>query len=170
MKKSSIKKLTVAAMMVALTVSLSAISFPVGASRCYPIQHLMNVMAAIFLGPGYALSTAFCTALIRNLIGTGTLLAFPGSMVGALLSGLLYKYTKKLPMAYMGEVIGTGILGGLLCYPVAVYLMNREAAIFAYVIPFLVSTVGGTVIAAILLTILQKSKTLAYLQRLVNGN
>ncbi|MGI6014117.1 MAG: energy coupling factor transporter S component ThiW [Oscillospiraceae bacterium] len=170
MKKTNVKKLTVTAMMIALTVSLSAISFPVGASRCYPIQHLMNVMAAIFLGPSYAVASAFCTSLIRNLIGTGSLLAFPGSMVGALLSGLLYKYTHKLTLTYIGEVFGTGIIGGILCYPVAVYLMGREAAVFAYVLPFLVSTLGGTCIAAILAGILYKSKTMDYLQRLVNSN
>ena len=34
---------------------------------------------------------AFITSLIRVLMRTGTLLAFPGSMCGALLAGLMYK-------------------------------------------------------------------------------
>lgn len=68
------------------------------------IQHLVNVMCAILLGPWYGLAAAFLAALIRNILGLGTLLAFPGSMCGALLSSLLYKWIKKLPAAYVGEV------------------------------------------------------------------
>ncbi len=51
----NVKKLAVAGMMTALGVCLSTFSIPVGASRCFPIQHLLNVLAGIFLGPGYAL-------------------------------------------------------------------------------------------------------------------
>ena len=77
-----LKKLTISAMLVAVAVVLSSFSIPIGPSRCFPIQHLCNVLAAVFLGPVYGVSMAFCTALIRNLLGTGSLLAFPGSMVG----------------------------------------------------------------------------------------
>ena len=41
-------------------------------------------------------------------------------MVGALLAGILYKRILRKPiMAVIGEVIGTGILGALLAYPIA---------------------------------------------------
>ena len=90
---------------------------------------------------------AFVTSLIRVLTGTGSLLAFPGSMIGAFCCGLMYHFTKKLPFAYLGELIGTGILGALAAYPVAVLLMNKEAALFAYVIPFMVSSFGGATIS-----------------------
>ena len=43
--KVNIRKLAVAGMMTALGVSLSAFSIPIGASRCFPIQHLLNVLA-----------------------------------------------------------------------------------------------------------------------------
>ena len=81
--KINTRKLAVAGMMTALGVVLSTFYIPVGMSKCFPVQHLLNVLAGIFLGPGYALGFSFCTALIRNLMGTGSLLAFPGSMVGA---------------------------------------------------------------------------------------
>lgn len=166
--KLNIKKLALAGMMTALGVSLSAFSIPVGASKCFPIQHLLNVLAGVFLGPGYAVGFAFSTALIRNLLGTGSLLAFPGSMVGALCCGMFYKYTKKVPLALAGEVIGTGILGGMLCYPIAKLLLgNGEAALFTYVLPFLISTLGGSLIAAVLLGILYKSKAVHYLNQMV---
>ena len=65
------------------------------------------------------------------------------------MAGLLYKYGKKLPFAYAGEVFGTGILGGMLSYPIAAFVMgNKEAALFTFVVPFLISTCGGTLIAA----------------------
>ena len=90
-----LKKLTISAMLVAVAVVLSSFSIPIGPSRCFPIQHLCNVLAAVFLGPVYAVSMAFCTALIRNLLGTGSLLAFPGSMVGAFVSAMIFKYTRS---------------------------------------------------------------------------
>ena len=109
----NLKKLTISAMLVAVAVILSSFSIPIGPSRCFPIQHLCNVLAAVFLGPVYGVSMAFCTALIRNLLGTGSLLAFPGSMVGAFVSAMIFKYTRSKIGAYLGEVIGTGILGGM---------------------------------------------------------
>ncbi len=163
------KKLVISAMLAALAVSLSSFSIPIGASKCFPIQHLVNVIAAVFLGPVYGTGAAFCTSLIRNLLGTGSLLAFPGSMVGAFLAGYLYQHTGKLFAAYAGEVVGTGILGGILCYPVATMLMGREAAVFAYVVPFLLSTGCGTVMAAILFGVMERSGVIHVLQNIVQG-
>lgn len=167
MKRESVVKLVLSGMFVALAVVLSTFSIPVGGSKCFPIQHMVNVLAAVFLGPGYGLGIAFCTSLIRNLLGTGTLLAFPGSMVGALCCGLVYRYTGKLTLTYVAEVIGTGIIGGLLAYPVAAFVMGKEVALFVYVVPFLVSTVGGTIIAAILVTVLKHNHVLETLQNMV---
>lgn len=163
--KLTVKKTATAAMLVALTVVMSGFSIPIGASRCYPIQHLVNVVCAVFLGPVYGVMAAFCTSFIRNLMGTGSLLAFPGSMVGALLCGLIYQKTGKLLLTYIGEVVGTGLLGGMLCYPVTVLIMgNSEAALFTYVMPFFMSTACGTVMAAILVAALEKSHAMNYLK------
>ena len=167
--KINTKSTLTAAMLTALAVSLSTFAIPIGASKCFPIQHLCNIIAGVFLGPGYGVAMAFCTSLIRNLIGTGSPLAFPGSMVGAFLCGFLYQHTGKLAAAYFGEVFGTGIIGGLLCYPVATLLMGQEAALFAYVIPFLISTAGGTVMAMILVGALYQSGAMSYLKGVLGG-
>ncbi len=168
--KQNVRKLALAAMMTALGVCLSTFSVPVGASRCFPIQHLLNVLAGVFLGPGYALGFSFTTALLRNLLGTGSLLAFPGSMAGAFLGALLYRYSGRIWTAFAGEIVGTGILGGILCYPIAFLLMgNKQAAVFTYVIPFLISTTGGCVLAAMLLGVLCKSGAFCYLKRMIGG-
>ena len=103
-------------------------------------------------------------------MGLGTLLAFPGSMCGALLSSLLYKWIKKLPAAYVGEVVGTGIIGGVLAYPIAAVLMgNQTAALFTFVVPFLISTVVGTIMAIVITMTMQKTKVLAKLQQQINN-
>ena len=85
-------------------------------------------------------------------------------MCGALLCGLLYKYGRHLPWAYLGELFGTSVIGGLLSYPIAVLLMgNTSAALFAYVVPFFVSSFGGTILAAILVTAMKKAKYLTFI-------
>ena len=165
MKKLNLKKLTVTAILAAVAVVGSLFSFPVFGSKCAPVQHLVNVLCAVTVGPWWALAQAFIASLIRNLLGLGSPLAFPGSMCGALLGGLLYKYGKKLPFAYIGEVVGTGIIGGMLSYPVASLIMgNQSAALFTFVVPFLVSTCGGTILAAVITVSMAKMGVLAKLQ------
>ena len=45
---------------------------------------------------------------------------------------------KEITGSYVGEVIGTGIIGGMLSYPIAAVLMgNQTAALFTFVVPFL---------------------------------
>lgn len=158
MKNEKTKKLVLAGVLTALAVAGSLISIPVGASKCSPVQHLVNVVSAVLLGPWWSLLMAFVAALIRNFIGIGTLFAFPGSMCGALLAGLLYKYGKKLPLALVGELVGTGIIGAILTYPIATLIMGKETALFAMVIPFSVSSFGGVIIAAVILYALKRTK------------
>lgn len=167
MKKNATMKLVMAGVFTAVAVVGSLFSFPVLGSKCAPVQHMVNLLCAVLLGPGYGLASAFLASLLRNLFGIGSLLAFPGSMCGALLCGLVYKYTEKLIPTLIGEVFGTGIIGGLLAYPVAILFMGKAAgsiAFTAYVVPFLISTVGGSVLAAMILFSLQKSGVLAHMQ------
>lgn len=91
----SIRKLAMAGVLVAVAVAGSLISFPVAGSKCAPIQHMVNICAAVFLGPVWGVGVAFCASVIRNLTGLGSLMAFPGSMVGALCCGLMYRFSKK---------------------------------------------------------------------------
>ena len=87
-------------------------------------------------------------------------------MCGALICGLLYQFTRRLPLAYLGELFGTSVIGGILSYPVAVLLMGNSCAVFAFVLPFFISSFGGTIIAAVLVTALKRTKVLdAYLEK-----
>ncbi|MBQ9090783.1 MAG: energy coupling factor transporter S component ThiW [Anaerotignum sp.] len=157
------KKLCVAGIFVAVAVVGSLFSFPVFDSKCAPIQHMVNILCAVMLGPFYGVSVAFCASVIRNLLGLGSLMAFPGSMLGALLCGLVFWKSRNIPLTLIAEVFGTGILGGLCAYPIALAFMGMQAgeiAFYAYIIPFLVSTVGGAAISAVLLGALQKTGVL----------
>lgn len=172
MKKNSTLRLAVAAAFCALSVVGSTLSFPVLGSKCAPVQHMVNVMCAVLLGPWYGVGAAFVASLLRNLMGLGSLMAFPGSMIGALCCGIMYAKTRKLLPTLLAETIGTGILGGLCAYPVAVLLMGKPAgsiAFTAYVVPFLISTVGGCVLAGALLFALERSKALKNMQNRLEG-
>ena len=112
--KSNTKKLALAGVLCAVAVVGSMFSFPVFGSKCAPVQHMVNVLCAVLLGPWYGVAVAFVASLLRNLLGLGSLMAFPGSMCGALLCGIVYHKTKNLLATLCGEVFGTGIIGGLL--------------------------------------------------------
>lgn len=155
------RKLTLAAMLVAIGVSLGNILYiPVGVSKCFFVQHTINIIGAVCLGPFYNVLMAFSISLVRNLMGTGSLLAFPGSMIGALLAGLVYKYSRNKYLTGVGEVLGTGVLGGLLAFPIAKLAMGKEVGGLFFVYPFLISTVGGSLLGLVLLRMIDFRKLL----------
>ncbi len=178
MKKTNIRKLAVAAVLVAAAVAGSLFSFPFLGAKCSPVQHLVNIIGGVYLGPWYSLGMAFCASLIRNIFGLGSPLAFPGSMVGAFLCGAMYHWVFKgksqalrLPMAYVGELFGTSVIGGMLSFPIAYLIMNNTAAtLFGFVFPFFASSVVGTVIAAILVTSLKRVKAIDIFLGDINKN
>ena len=149
------RKLTLAGILAAVAVLGGLFSFPVLGSRCAPVQHLVNILAAVFLGPVWAVGVAFAASLLRNIAGLGSLMAFPGSMIGALACGLAYHYTKRLGITCIAEALGTGILGALAAYPVAAFLMGLTPASYTvYIVPFLLSTGAGSILAYVLLRFL----------------
>lgn len=128
------------------TISAQLVWFPAGVAKAYPVQHAINVIAGIILGPGPAVVIAFMISLLRNMLGLGTLLAFPGAMVGAFLAGHLYKRTNKKSFAAIGEGIGSGIIGALFAVPFAAVFMGTSVGAFAFLPPFLVSSVSGAIL------------------------
>ena len=167
MKRNQTLRLTLAAVLCAVAVVGSMLSFPVFGSKCAPVQHVVNVLCAVLLGPWYGVAVAFCASLIRNLLGLGSLMAFPGSMCGALLCGLVYSRCQKVIPTAAGEVFGTGVVGGLLAYPVAVLCMGVSAsavAFYAYIIPFLISTTVGSVLAVVIILSMQRAGALGKVQ------
>lgn len=152
----STRKLVLMTVFTAIAVAGSAfVSFPAGIARAYPIQHAVNVIAAILLGPVPAVIIAFMTGLVRVLTGTGSLLAFPGGMIGAALAGVFYKQSGRAWMAAVGEVIGTGVIASLFAVPYAAVLMGTTVTAFFFMPPFLVSSVSGAIIGVVVAIRLQ---------------
>jgi len=169
----ALQKLTISAMLISTGVLGSyfpVFVFLIGPAKCAPLQHLINVVAAVFLGPGYAVAVAFGVSLLRNILGLGTILAFPGSMVGAFLAGLLFLFSRKvklnmsvgIALTSAGEAFGTGLLGALLAFPVAKWLLgNSTISATFFIMPFMVSSVVGAVLAFGLIHILMKARVIS---------
>ena len=171
MKNTNIQKLTIASVLCAVAVVGSLFSFPVFGSKCAPVQHMVNIICAVMLGPGYGVAVAFCASLLRNLLGLGSLMAFPGSMLGALLCGSVYWKWKAIFPTLLAEVFGTSVLGGLCAYPVAIFLVGESVgsiAFYAYIIPFLISTAAGAILSGILIYGLEKTGVLSQFQNMLN--
>lgn len=158
------RELAASGLLVALgTLSAHLVWIPIGVAKAFPVQHAINVLAGVLLGPVQAAMIAFAVGLLRNLLGVGTLLAFPGGMIGAFLAGSLFRLTGRIGWAVAGELFGTGVLGALASYPVARWVLGHPAAPFFYVVPFLLSSAAGAAIATGLLVAFRRSQALASL-------
>lgn len=169
-QREVIRKIALAGVLTAVGVLGGTLSVPVGFSKCCPMQSVINIIGGMFLGPWYATAMAFCVALLRNLLGTGSIMAFPGSMCGALLAGLLYRCLPKLWMSCLGEIIGTGIISALLAWPIAIFILGTPSAPFAYVVPFMTAALVGVVIASVLMFLMNRSGALNAMRRLARGD
>lgn len=169
-QREVIRKIALAGVLTAVGVLGGTLSVPVGFSKCCPMQSVINIIGGVFLGPWYATAMAFCVALLRNLLGTGSIMAFPGSMCGALLAGLLYRCLPKLWMSCLGEIIGTGIISALLAWPITIFILGTPSAPFAYVVPFMTAALVGVVIASVLMFLMNRSGALNAMRRLARGD
>ena len=156
------RKAVLAGMFAAAGVVLSVISIPMGPTKCVPFQHAINVMAGITLGPLWALGAAFIRSLIRNMMGTGSLFAFPGSMFGALFVGIAAKFLngKYKLAAALAEPVGTGIIGAWVSSIIVAPFIGKSIGFSFLAASFLMSSVPGAFIGALILYCLQKRSVL----------
>lgn len=162
----NVKKMSVLAMMVALGVILSPILRVPGMA---PMQHFINIVTAVLLGPWYALACALMIAFLRMTLMGINLLAVTGAIFGAVLSGLLYRATHKLIGAWAGEIVGTGIIGALLSYPVMAFVYhNGSVALFTYIPSFFLGTLIGGFCAVVFLRALIRTGALARIRSMLD--
>lgn len=161
--KSALRRMVILSMLVAIGVVLSPILRVPGMA---PMQHFINVICAVLLGPWYAFACAMLIAILRmSLLGIN-LLAVTGAVFGALLSGFLYRWTGKIMGAVIGEIIGTGVIGALLSYPVMAFIYgNGDVALFTYIPSFILGTVIGGALGYIFLQVLNRQNILGSLQK-----
>jgi energy-coupling factor transport system ATP-binding protein len=153
------RKVARAVILVAIGVVLSPFtSIPIGVAKINPTQHFINVVSAILLGPWWATGIAMIIGILRNAMGTGTLLAFPGGMIGAFLAGLIYRLSHNMYLGALGEVIGTGVIGSVVsALIIAPMLMGKPMAMGALMVAFSGSTLLGSVIGILGLKLLDRA-------------
>jgi len=152
----TLSRLTLAGLLAAAGVLLSGICFPVGPTRCFPFQHTVNVVSGILLGPWWAMGVAFTTSVIRVLMGTGTLFAFPGSIPGALMVGLVYRLLGR-DWAAFAEPIGTGPIGATISALILGPAIGKGVGLWALQAAFLTSSIPGCIIGFLFIITLRKT-------------
>ena len=144
-KSKNILKMVVLAMLIAIGVVISPILRVEG--MC-PMAHFINIVCSVFMGPWYSLLCAFIIGVLRMLIMGIPPLALTGAIFGAFLSGVFYRLSKgKLIFAVIGEIIGTGIIGAIISYPVMSLIWGKDGlSLFFYVPSFICGTlIGGSI-------------------------
>ena len=132
-----------------------------------PMAHFINIVCAVLLGPWYALLCATLIGVIRMMLMGIPPLALTGAVFGAVLSGIFYRISKgKLICAVIGEIIGTGIIGAIVSYPVMTFLYGKTGLTWLFYVPlFVCGTIIGGTIAYFFLTSLKKTGMLATIQK-----
>lgn len=164
MKNSkNILKLTTLSMLIALGVVISPILRVEG--MC-PMAHFINIVCSVFMGPWYSLLCATIIGIIRMATMGIPPLALTGAIFGAFLSGVFYRLSKgKLICAVVGEVIGTGIIGAIISYPVMTLLWGKEGLSWLFYVPsFICGTLIGGSIAFVFLRKFASNGMLAQIQ------
>ena len=153
------RKFVLAALCAALPVVLSFIPgvIPVAGAKLNPWQHMTNVIAGVMLGPWYAALSATVAAMLRNYLGVGTLLAFPGGIPGALIVGLAHAVWRR-PWVGLLEPVGTGFVGAAIgSLFVAPAFMGKAIPVGTLVPLFLASSVPGAILGVIVLRALERA-------------
>lgn len=154
------RKLVLTAVFAAFPVVLSFVpgSIPVAGAKLLPWQHMTNAVAGVVLGPWYAALAATLAAVLRNLFGVGTLLAFPGGIPGALVVGFAYRWWRHT-WAGLLEPLGTGPVGATLGSLLVAPLFMGKAIPLSTLLPlFLASSVPGAVLGWLVLQALVRAR------------
>lgn len=86
-KDNHVLKMVLTAIFAGMGFALSSVVwFP----NMAPFQHFINVLAAVFVGPYWGFLAALITGILRMMTGR-TALAVIGAVIGAFLSGFLYR-------------------------------------------------------------------------------
>lgn len=156
--RSTTRRVAYGVVLAALAVALSPISIPIGIAKLSPTQHVINVLAGALVGPWWGLGVALVTSVVRNGLGLGTPLAFPGSIFGVVLAGLAYRATRNTYVAALGEIVGTGVIGASVgALVVAPYIMHKPLGLAALIVPFLLSSALGAALGVLGLQVLRRT-------------
>ncbi|MEM3985266.1 MAG: energy coupling factor transporter S component ThiW [Candidatus Methanomethylicia archaeon] len=158
MERSYAKKIILTSIFSGISILLSYFNIPIGVMKILPFQHMVNAIAGVIIGPFYAAIAATITGVVRNMLGTGTIFAFPGGIPGAIIVGLTYRIVKREEAALI-EPVGT-FIGALLSPIVAGIALGKTIDAIVFIIPFLASSIPGSILGYIILKALNKGGVL----------
>lgn len=161
-------KMIVLSMLIALGVVISPILRVEG--MC-PMAHFINIVCSVFLGPWYSLLCATLIGVLRMILMGIPPLALTGAVFGAFLSGVFYRWSNgKLLYAVLGEIIGTGLIGAVVSYPVMTILWGKEGLSWLFYVPsFICGTLIGGGIAFVFLRKLAENGLLVKIQAMLDS-
>ncbi len=167
-KSKNLLKMIVLSMLVALGVVISPILRVEG--MC-PMAHFINIVCSVFLGPWYSLLCATLIGIIRMATMAIPPIALTGAVFGAFLSGVFYRMSKgKIIFAVLGEIIGTGIIGAIISYPVMSFIWGKEGLTWLFYVPsFICGTLIGGSIAYVFLRKFADNGMLARIQNMLSS-
>ncbi|MBS7656438.1 MAG: energy coupling factor transporter S component ThiW [Candidatus Bathyarchaeia archaeon] len=174
-KAINIKKLSLITVFSALGVVVSPYTwFIVFGTKANPAQHMINAVLGVMVGPLWAAVSAVLIGIIRNLLGIGTIYAFPGGVPGGIVVGLVYEALRRLGrsermalVAALFEPLGTLLIGApLALFLVAPWLGTKSLldlisnqglvpAYFTFSFGWAASCLSGSVIGFFLLLVLK---------------
>ena len=159
-------KMVVLSMLIALGVVISPILRVEG--MC-PMAHFINIVCSVFLGPWYSLLCATLIGIIRMATMGIPPIALTGAIFGAFLSGVFYRISKgKIIFAVFGEIIGTGLIGAVVSYPVMNFIWGKEGLSWLFYVPsFICGTLIGGSIAYVFLRKFADNGMLAQIQAML---
>lgn len=165
--KSLLKMITLS-MLIALGVVISPILRVEG--MC-PMAHFINIVCSVFLGPWYSLLCATLIGIIRMITMGIPPIALTGAIFGAFLSGVFYRASKgRILFAVLGEIIGTGIIGAIISYPVMAFFWGKEGLSWLFYVPsFICGTLIGGSIAYVFLRKFAANGMLARIQSMLGS-
>ena len=157
-------KMIVLSMLIAVGVVISPILRVEG--MC-PMAHFINIVCSVLLGPWYSLLCATLIGIIRMVTMGIPPIALTGAIFGAFLSGVFYRMSNgKILFAVVGEIIGTGIVGAIVSYPVMNFIWGKEGLSWLFYVPsFICGTLIGGSIAYVFLRKLADNGMLAQIQK-----
>lgn len=162
-KNKSSRNIVLASILAAVAVVLSqVVSFPLGFATPAPIQHMVNAIAGVLLGPWYAVLVAIVAGTVRNVLRTGTVFAYPGGIFGGLVVGVVYRYLWKSDYAALMEPIGTVLIGATISaylvgpWALGTGLIGTLGTLNAYVISFAASSIPGSILGFAVLKVIRR--------------
>ena len=123
----NIRRLVLVAGFSALGIAISPYTwFYAFGTKANPTQHMINAMLGVLAGPFWAALAAVIIGVVRNMLGVGTIYAFPGGVPGGIVVGITYWMLKRLKRSWktrlvsaLTEPVGTLLIGA----PLALFLI-----------------------------------------------